>query len=81
MVQVAGSTKLTPACSTLVVEGMEITTTSEQLVEYRRTITEMMFLERNHICAICVANNHCELQDLAEHVEIHHFELPASTPP
>jgi bidirectional [NiFe] hydrogenase diaphorase subunit len=80
VVQVAGSPKLAPACSTLVVEGMDITTTSEQLVEYRRMLTEMMFLERNHICAICVANNHCELQDLGEHVDIHHFELPAVSP-
>ena len=59
-----------------VAEGMEVTTTSEQLVEYRRTITEMLFLERNHICAVCVANNHCELQDLAEDLEVDHFELP-----
>ncbi len=59
---------------------MEVTTTSEQLVEYRRTITEMMFLERNHICAVCVANNHCELQDLAEDVDVDHFELPSHQP-
>ena len=66
VVEIAGSSKLTPACATLVAEGMEVTTHSEQLAEYRRTITEMLFLERNHICAVCVANNHCELQDLAE---------------
>ena len=66
MVEVAGSNKLTPACMTAVVEGMEVTAHSERLLEYRRTITEMLFLERNHVCAVCVANNHCELQDLAE---------------
>ena len=66
VVEIAGSTKLTPACTTAVAEGMDVTTTSEQLIEYRRMITEMLFLERNHICAVCVANNHCELQDLAE---------------
>ena len=59
VVEVAGANKLTPACTTLVTEGMDITTASEQLVEYRRTITEMLFLERNHVCAVCVANNHC----------------------
>jgi bidirectional [NiFe] hydrogenase diaphorase subunit len=80
VVEVAGSPKLTPACTTLVVEGMEITTTSEQLSGYRRTITEMLFLERNHICAVCVANNHCELQNLAEEQQIDHFELPAISP-
>ena len=59
---------------------MEVTTTSEQLTEYRRTITEMLFLERNHICAVCVANNHCELQDLAEELQVDHFELPVINP-
>jgi bidirectional [NiFe] hydrogenase diaphorase subunit len=64
----------------MVSEGMDVTTTSDQLVEYRRTITEMMFLERNHICAVCVANNHCELQNLAEHLHIDHFDLPVINP-
>jgi bidirectional [NiFe] hydrogenase diaphorase subunit len=80
IVEIAGSGQLTPACTTLVSEGMDVTTNSEQLTEYRRTITEMMFLERNHICAICVANNHCELQDLAERLQIDHFELPVINP-
>jgi bidirectional [NiFe] hydrogenase diaphorase subunit len=77
VVEVAGSNKLAPSCTTAVVEGMEITTVSERLDEYRRTITEMMFLERNHVCAVCVANNHCELQNLAEDLHVDHFELPA----
>jgi len=80
VVRIAGSNKLTPACTTAVVEGMEVTTTSEELTEYRRTITEMLFLERNHICAVCVANNHCELQDLAEEMGVDHFELPVINP-
>lgn len=80
VVEVAGSNKLTTACTTLVSEGMDVTTASDQLIEYRRTITEMLFLERNHICSICVANNHCELQDLAEDLRIDHFELPVINP-
>ena len=80
VVEIAGSAKLAPACTTAVAEGMDVTTTSEQLTEYRRTITEMMFLERNHICAVCVANNHCELQDLAEDLQVDHFELPVINP-
>jgi bidirectional [NiFe] hydrogenase diaphorase subunit len=76
VVQIAGSNKLAPACTTVVVEGMDVSTISDQLTEYRRMITEMMFLERNHICAVCVANNHCELQDLAEELRVDHFELP-----
>ncbi len=80
IVEIAGSNKLTSACTTLVREGMEVTTTSEQLSKYRRTITEMLFLERNHVCAVCVADNHCELQNLAEDLQIDHFELPDINP-
>lgn len=80
LVEVQGSGKLVPACVTWVEEGMRITAHSDSLREYRRTIVEMFFLERNHICAICVANNHCELQDLAQELGVDHLELPAVSP-
>jgi bidirectional [NiFe] hydrogenase diaphorase subunit len=80
LVEIAGSNKLTTACTTLVSEGMVVTTDSEQLVEYRRMLTEMLFLERNHVCAVCVANNHCELQDLADELRIDHLRLPLIDP-
>ena len=31
----------------------------------RKLIVELLFAERNHICAVCVMNGACELQDLA----------------
>ncbi|HUG48528.1 MAG TPA: bidirectional hydrogenase complex protein HoxU [Candidatus Limnocylindria bacterium] len=80
VVEVAGSTKLMPACTTAVTEGMQVTTDTPELVEYRRMLTDMLFVERNHICAICVANNHCDLQDMAEELAVDHFELPAINP-
>jgi bidirectional [NiFe] hydrogenase diaphorase subunit len=80
VVEIAGSNKLTPACTTQVTEGLEVTTDSPQLREYRGLLVEMLFLERNHVCAVCVANNHCELQDLAEEQGVDHFELPVIEP-
>ena len=80
MVQIAGSPKLVAACMTRISEGMEVTAHSEQLLEYRQAITEMMFMERNHVCAVCVANNHCELQELAADLELTHFDLPRISP-
>ena len=62
-VEVAGAKQPLPACVTEVSEGMEVRTSTERLHEYRRTIIEMLFVERNHVCSVCVANNHCELQD------------------
>jgi len=49
MVEIAGSNKLAAACMTKIVEGMEVTAHSERLLEYRRAITEMLFVERNHV--------------------------------
>ncbi|MCA9884250.1 MAG: bidirectional hydrogenase complex protein HoxU [Anaerolineae bacterium] len=75
MVEVAGSNKLLPACATRVQEGMEVTTNSERLQKYRRMILEMLFVEGNHICSVCVANGHCELQWLAEKLGVDHTRL------
>jgi len=65
LVEVAGAGKLLPACTTKVAEGMDVKTDGERLRKYRRMILELLFAERNHVCAICVSNNHCELQTLA----------------
>lgn len=80
VVEVRGSGALLPACVTRVEEGMQVTAHSELLAEHRRTIVEMLFLERNHICSVCVANNHCELQDLAQDLGVDHLDLPAVHP-
>jgi bidirectional [NiFe] hydrogenase diaphorase subunit len=65
MVEIAGNPKLLPACVLKVGEGMEVRTNTERLRNYRRSILELLFAERNHVCSVCVSNQHCELQDLA----------------
>ena len=65
LVELVGTPKLLPACTTKVAEGMNIKTDSERLRKYRRMTLELLFAERNHVCAVCVANNNCELQTLA----------------
>src|SRR5687768_9415660 len=59
LIEVEGSGRLLPACVTRVHENMIVTTHTPRLQEYRKMIVELLFAERNHICAICVANNHC----------------------
>lgn len=80
LVEVAGSTTPRLACMTPVEEGMEVTASSERLERYRSMIVEMLFVERNHVCSVCVANRHCELQDLASELGLTHFDLPAVHP-
>jgi bidirectional [NiFe] hydrogenase diaphorase subunit len=72
LVEVVGVPKLLPACTTKVSEGMEIKTDSERLRNYRRLTLELLLAERNHVCAVCVANGHCELQALAYQQGVDH---------
>jgi bidirectional [NiFe] hydrogenase diaphorase subunit len=80
LVEVAGSGRLLPACTTRVAEEMDIRTTSDRLAEYRRMIVELLFAERNHYCAVCVANGNCELQELAVRVGMDHVRYAYVNP-
>ena len=80
LVEIEGSGKLQPACLTPVAEGMVVHTDTPRLQDYRRTVIEMLFTEGNHVCAICVANGHCELQDRAVEVGMDHSRLPYRHP-
>jgi bidirectional [NiFe] hydrogenase diaphorase subunit len=55
---------------------MQVRTTSDRLLEYRRMILELLFAERNHICSVCVSNGHCELQSLAQALGVDHIRYP-----
>jgi len=72
LVEVAGTAKLLPACTTKISEGMNLTTDSDRLRKYRRMTLELLFAERNHVCAVCVSNGHCELQTLAYSLGMDH---------
>ena len=73
LVEVAGNGKLLPACVTPIREGMEVSTRSARLSRHRRQIIELLLAERNHVCAVCVANGNCELQDLAMEFGVDHL--------
>jgi len=81
LVEVKGSHRLQPACTLRAEEGMEITTSSERLQRYRRQLVELLFAERNHVCAICVVNGRCELQDVAYAVGLDHVRYAYRHPP
>lgn len=75
LVEIAGSNKLQPACIAHVSEGMEVHTNTERLRSYRRAIVELLFAERGHVCAVCVASGHCELQNLAVSLGMTHVRF------
>ena len=80
MVEVKGSSKLLAACVTQVAEGMEVQTHTDQLKNYRKMVVEMLFAEGNHVCAVCVANGNCELQNMAIATGMEHSRFPYQFP-
>ncbi len=80
IVEVAGVGRLLPACTTPVQDGMSVSTQSGKLAQYRSMTLEFLFSERNHQCAICVSNNHCELQAMAQRLGVTNVRYPYSFP-
>jgi bidirectional [NiFe] hydrogenase diaphorase subunit len=80
LVQVAGVGRLVPACTTPAQSGMSVTTNSETIAHNRLMALELLFVERNHICAVCVSNGHCELQALAQELGMTHARFPYNHP-
>jgi bidirectional [NiFe] hydrogenase diaphorase subunit len=80
LVELEGSGKLQPACATAAAEGMAVLTQTPQLQEFRRMAVELFFAEGNHVCAFCVANGACELQDVAAAVGMDHSRFPYQYP-
>ncbi len=80
IVEVSGVGRLLPACTTPVQDGMSVSTNSEKLTRYRRMVLEFLFSERNHYCAVCVSNGHCELQSLAQKLGVTYVGYPYSYP-
>lgn len=80
MVELAGTDRLLPACTTPIQDGMSIKTASEKLTLYRRMAVELLLVERNHVCSACVSNGHCELQSLAQSLGITHVRYSYNNP-
>jgi bidirectional [NiFe] hydrogenase diaphorase subunit len=80
LVEVAGVGKLLPSCTTPAQNGMSVTTQSETLAHNRLMALELLFIERNHVCAVCVSNGHCELQSMAQTLGMTHVDLPYNFP-
>jgi bidirectional [NiFe] hydrogenase diaphorase subunit len=80
LVEIEGGGRLQPACFMKVAEGMIVRTRTDQIVEYRKMIVELLFAEGNHVCSVCVANGSCELQDAAVATGMDHERLEYQYP-
>jgi bidirectional [NiFe] hydrogenase diaphorase subunit len=80
LVELEPSNRLVAACVTKVEEGMSIKTDSPRLQSYRRMNVELLFAEGNHVCAVCVVNGNCQLQDLAIELGMDHSRYAYNFP-
>lgn len=55
----------TTSCTTSLKEGMEIEINSEDLIDTRKAIIEMLYAEGNHFCPSCEKSGNCDMQNLA----------------
>ena len=53
------------ACVQTVTEGAVVENDTPEMLEYRRNIIDMLFVEGNHYCMFCEKSGLCELQALA----------------
>jgi [NiFe] hydrogenase diaphorase moiety small subunit len=58
------------ACTTPVVDGMEIENDIPELKEIRKAIIEVLFVEGNHFCPSCEKSGNCMLQALAYRFQV-----------
>ncbi len=65
LVQIEGMKGYPASCTTLVAEGMKVTTQNDKLAKLRRGVMELYISDHPLDCLTCPANGHCELQDMA----------------
>ena len=70
VVEVEGREGLIPSCSMPVEEWMKIKTHSPRVIKARKTIVELLLANHPDDCLYCERNGNCELQDLAEELNV-----------
>jgi [NiFe] hydrogenase diaphorase moiety small subunit len=53
------------SCTLPAAEGMDVDNSSDAIVEERRTLLQMLFVEGNHTCPACEKSGDCQLQAIA----------------
>ena len=64
LVKIEKMPKLQTACTTLIIEGMAVTTESEEIKQARKSMLEMLLGNHPLDCPVCDAGGECELQDM-----------------
>lgn len=70
LVEVKGAKGLVTACVYPVNEGMEVYTNTERVRKARKVVLELTLSNHDRKCLTCVRNQNCELQRLAEELNV-----------
>jgi NADH-quinone oxidoreductase subunit G len=65
LVKVEKMPKLQTACTTVISEGMIVTTNSDEIHQARKSMVELLLGNHPLDCPVCDAGGECELQDMA----------------
>lgn len=60
--------RLGAACTNRAAEGMQVESETEAINADRLALTQMLFVEGNHICPSCEKSGNCQLQAVAYHL-------------
>ncbi|GAC1437701.1 MAG: NADH-quinone oxidoreductase subunit NuoG [Terriglobales bacterium] len=64
LVKIEKMPKLQTACTTVITEGMAVTTESEEIKQARKSMVELLLGNHPLDCPVCDAGGECELQDM-----------------
>jgi NADH-quinone oxidoreductase subunit G len=64
LVKVEKMPKLQTACTTVISEGMAVTTESDEILQARKSMVELLLGNHPLDCPVCDAGGECELQDM-----------------
>ncbi len=89
LVEIEGRKGFPASCTTLVADGIKVRTETPKLTQLRRGVMELYISDHPLDCVTCPANGHCELQDMAEELDVtetryglagkNHQHMPADT--
>ncbi|WP_408955028.1 NADH-dependent [FeFe] hydrogenase, group A6 [Natroniella sp. ANB-PHB2] len=66
VVEIEDEQNLQPACKYEVRDGLVVRTNTPEILDYRKTILELLLSDHPFDCLTCAANLNCELQSLAD---------------
>ncbi len=81
VVEVEGRENLIPACSFPIDESLKVSTHSPRVLKARKTNVELLLSNHPDDCLYCERNGSCELQSLAEDLNIRERRIPGKKSP